>query len=113
VISSLLRFWPKTNCPKEVMFLNEVEEILDVVEMEEFQKVEVPLFQQIARCIESPHFQVLFPFSPFSFFPSVFYFILFSFFFFFLKYLFDFLLTDAIFLLVELGGRASLVLLEQ
>jgi len=40
------------------MFLNEIEEILDVIEPEEFQKIEVPLFQQIARCIESPHFQV-------------------------------------------------------
>jgi len=58
VISGLLRFWPKTNCPKEVMFLNEIEEILDVTEPEEFQKVMLPLFQQIARCIESPHFQV-------------------------------------------------------
>jgi len=58
VLSGLLRFWPKTNCPKEVMFLNEIEEILDVIEPEEFQKIQIPLFLQISRCIESPHFQV-------------------------------------------------------
>jgi len=42
------------------MFLNEIEEMLDVIEPDEFQKIMGPLFQQIARCIESPHFQVFF-----------------------------------------------------
>nr|CDQ01076.1 BMA-PPTR-2, isoform a [Brugia malayi] len=58
VILSLLKFWPKVHSPKEVMFLNEFEEILDVIEPAEFQKVMVPLFQQLARCVSSPHFQV-------------------------------------------------------
>ena len=40
------------------MFLNEIEEILDIMEPTEFVKVQVPLFQQISRCISSPHFQV-------------------------------------------------------
>jgi serine/threonine-protein phosphatase 2A regulatory subunit B' len=40
------------------MFLNELEEILDVIEPAEFQKVMVPLFAQIAKCVSSPHFQV-------------------------------------------------------
>ena len=42
----------------QVMFLNELEEILDVIEPAEFQKVMVPLFRQLARCVSSPHFQV-------------------------------------------------------
>lgn len=58
VIKSLLKFWPKTHSPKEVMFLNELEEILDVIEPAEFQKVMDPLFRQIAKCVSSPHFQV-------------------------------------------------------
>lgn len=58
VIRSLLKYWPKTHSPKEVMFLNEMEEILDVIEPAEFQKIMVPLFQQLAKCISSPHFQV-------------------------------------------------------
>ena len=33
------RYWPKVHSPKEVMFLNELEEILDVIEPAEFQKV--------------------------------------------------------------------------
>ncbi|CAB3397585.1 unnamed protein product [Caenorhabditis bovis] len=58
VINGLLRFWPKQHSPKEVMFLNELEEVLDVIEPAEFQKVMVPMFQQLARCVSSPHFQV-------------------------------------------------------
>lgn len=58
VIMTLLRFWPKVHSPKEVMFLNELEEILDVIEPAEFQKVMVPLFHQLAKCVSSPHFQV-------------------------------------------------------
>lgn len=58
VLLGLLRYWPKVNSPKEVMFLNEVEEILDVIEPAEFVKIQVPLFQQLQRCINSQHFQV-------------------------------------------------------
>jgi serine/threonine-protein phosphatase 2A regulatory subunit B' len=54
----MLKYWPKTNSPKEVMFLNEVEEILDVIEPLEFQRIMDPLFRQLARCVASQHFQV-------------------------------------------------------
>jgi len=40
------------------MFLGELEEILDVIEPTQFQKVMEPLFRQLARCVSSPHFQV-------------------------------------------------------
>ncbi|XP_050526667.1 serine/threonine-protein phosphatase 2A 56 kDa regulatory subunit epsilon isoform isoform X2 [Daktulosphaira vitifoliae] len=58
VIRGLLKYWPKTCSLKEVMFLGEMEEILDVVEPLQFQKIQVPLFRQIARCVSSAHFQV-------------------------------------------------------
>jgi len=58
VVDGLLKYWPKVNSPKEVMFLNEVEEILDVIEPTEFQKVMERLFMQLARCVSSQHFQV-------------------------------------------------------
>lgn len=58
VMLGLLKYWPKVNSPKEVMFLNEVEEVLDVTDPAEFQKIQVALFQQLARCINSQHFQV-------------------------------------------------------
>lgn len=58
VIKGLLKLWPKTCSQKEVMFLGEIEEILDVIEPTQFQKVMEPLFRQISRCVSSPHFQV-------------------------------------------------------
>uniref|UniRef100_A0A8C6UDM5 Serine/threonine protein phosphatase 2A regulatory subunit n=1 Tax=Neogobius melanostomus TaxID=47308 RepID=A0A8C6UDM5_9GOBI len=42
----------------QVMFLGEIEEILDVIEPSQFVRVQEPLFKQIAACISSPHFQV-------------------------------------------------------
>ncbi|XP_065174684.1 serine/threonine-protein phosphatase 2A 56 kDa regulatory subunit gamma isoform-like [Sycon ciliatum] len=58
VINGLLKYWPKMHSPKEVMFLNEVEEILDVLEPSEFAKIQRPLFHRIAQCVSSQHFQV-------------------------------------------------------
>lgn len=58
VLLGLLKYWPKVNSPKEVMFLNEVEEVLDVIDPMEFQKIQIALFQQLARCVNSQHFQV-------------------------------------------------------
>jgi serine/threonine-protein phosphatase 2A regulatory subunit B' len=40
------------------MYLGEIEEILDVIEPQQFVKIQTPLFKQIARCVSSPHFQV-------------------------------------------------------
>ncbi|KAJ9589919.1 hypothetical protein L9F63_016980, partial [Diploptera punctata] len=60
VVKGLLKFWPKTCSQKEVMFLGEIEEILDVIEPSQFVKIQEPLFRQISRCVSSPHFQVLF-----------------------------------------------------
>lgn len=58
VIKGLLRYWPITNSQKEVMFLGELEEILEAINMVEFQKIMVPLFWRIGCCINSFHFQV-------------------------------------------------------
>jgi serine/threonine-protein phosphatase 2A regulatory subunit B' len=58
VVKGLLKYWPKTCSFKEVMFLNELEEILDMIEPEHFKNVMDPLFKQISRCLCSSHFQV-------------------------------------------------------
>jgi hypothetical protein len=46
------------NSTKEVMFLNEVEDIFEVMDPAEFAKVQEPLFNQLAKSVASPHFQV-------------------------------------------------------
>lgn len=53
-----MRYWPKVNSTKEVMFLNEVEDIFEVMDPAEFAKVQEPLFHQLAKSVASPHFQV-------------------------------------------------------
>ncbi|XP_047316537.1 serine/threonine protein phosphatase 2A 57 kDa regulatory subunit B' beta isoform [Impatiens glandulifera] len=58
VIRGLLKYWPVTNCPKEVLFLGELEEVLEATQSAEFQRCMVPLSRQIARCLNSSHFQV-------------------------------------------------------
>ncbi|XVF60117.1 hypothetical protein PTKIN_Ptkin08bG0017900 [Pterospermum kingtungense] len=58
VIRGLLKYWPITNSSKEVMFLGELEEVLEATQPAEFQRCMVPLFRQIGRCLSSSHFQV-------------------------------------------------------
>lgn len=58
VFQALLKYWPKTCSQKEVMFLGEIEEILDIIEPAQFQKIMCSLFRQLAACVSSPHFQV-------------------------------------------------------
>lgn len=58
VIRGLLKYWPITNSQKEVLFLVELETVLEVTQAAEFQRCMVPLFRQIGRCLNSSHFQV-------------------------------------------------------
>lgn len=58
VISGLLKYWPVTNSAKEVLFLNELEEILELTQPAEFQILLPSLGRQLATSVGSPHFQV-------------------------------------------------------
>merc|ERR1719219_1735830 len=58
VVVGILKYWPVVCSAKEVMFLGELEEILDVMEPTQFATVKNELFLQIAKCVSSPHFQV-------------------------------------------------------
>uniref|UniRef100_A0A6N2N0U1 Serine/threonine protein phosphatase 2A regulatory subunit n=1 Tax=Salix viminalis TaxID=40686 RepID=A0A6N2N0U1_SALVM len=58
VVRGLLKYWPMTNSSKEVLFLGELEEVLEATQAAEFQRFMVPLFHQIGRCLNSSHFQV-------------------------------------------------------
>lgn len=58
VVMGLLRIWPKVNSNKEVLFLTEIEEILGMLDPEYFEPFAEPLFDRLAMCIESSHFQV-------------------------------------------------------
>nr|GEY10188.1 serine/threonine protein phosphatase 2A 59 kDa regulatory subunit B' gamma isoform-like [Tanacetum cinerariifolium] len=59
VIRGLVKYWPVTNSAKEVMYLSELEEVLESTRATEFQRCMVPLFRQIGRCLKSSHFQTV------------------------------------------------------
>lgn len=61
ILRALLRYWPVTNSSKEVYFVNELEEILELTQVSEFVNVLDILFKQIAKSIQSAHFQVRHP----------------------------------------------------
>lgn len=58
VVMGMLKYWPKIDSQKELMFITEIDEILDIIEPSEFQKVQVPLFRKLSQCTTSPHAQV-------------------------------------------------------
>merc|ERR1719158_2413226 len=58
IITAMLRFWPVSITSKQVLFLNELEELLEVTQPPEFYRVQEQLFRRIALCITCPHFQV-------------------------------------------------------
>jgi serine/threonine-protein phosphatase 2A regulatory subunit B' len=60
VVTDILRHWPVTNCQKEVLLIEELEEILEVLEPKHFQKLAVPICSRIARCVSSCSSQVRF-----------------------------------------------------
>lgn len=59
-VKGLIKVWPKRNSPRsqEIMFLNEIEEIMDIIEPEEFTRIIDVLFKKLAHCVSSQHFQV-------------------------------------------------------
>lgn len=58
VVRGLMSYWPLTNCQKEMLFLGELEEVLEAMEEAEFQKFAVPLSRQLSRSLNSSHSQV-------------------------------------------------------
>lgn len=52
------------------MYLNEVEDIFEVMDPAEFAKVQEPLFHQLAKSVASPHFQVR-PFQMLAYCPRI------------------------------------------
>jgi len=58
IIVALLRYWPVSVTSKQVLFLNELEETLELTNPTEFQIVQEVLFRRIAQCITCLHFQI-------------------------------------------------------
>ena len=59
LVAGILKYWPKTSSQKEVLFLVELEEILDGLSGEQFAEVMVPVFQKLSSCMCSSHLVVV------------------------------------------------------
>jgi len=58
VILGLIKFWPHVNSQKQNLFLNELEELLELTQPDEFEVILQPLFKHLCKSIGSPHFQI-------------------------------------------------------
>lgn len=58
VIGGLLKFWPQISSSKELLFINELEEVIEITPADELLTITQPLFGQVAKSICSLHFQV-------------------------------------------------------
>lgn len=59
IIQGLTRFWPWTSPSKQVIFLNELEEILEACRPEQLNRIQGELYTLLANCLSSSHFQVV------------------------------------------------------
>ena len=57
-IRKFLQRWPKTSSNKEILFLDELEELIDIIKPAEFVKVQEIVFRQLSKCIRNEQAQV-------------------------------------------------------
>ncbi|CAM0952773.1 unnamed protein product [Alopecurus aequalis] len=53
VVQGMLRRWPVTNCQKEVLLIDELEEIAEALQQRQFDALALPICNRIARCATS------------------------------------------------------------
>lgn len=58
VFNALVKFWPQASSPKEVIFLSELEEVLEIMPVVELQGIKLKIINLLQRCIASSHYQV-------------------------------------------------------
>mmetsp|Transcript_37633 Transcript_37633/g.27741 ORF Transcript_37633/g.27741 Transcript_37633/m.27741 type:complete len:124 (+) Transcript_37633:825-1196(+) len=58
LLEGLLNYWPFGNTVKEILFLTELQETLEVCEVSSLQYLITRLFKRIAKCIAGNHLQV-------------------------------------------------------
>ncbi|KAI0989469.1 hypothetical protein GJ496_011128 [Pomphorhynchus laevis] len=56
--NGILKFWPKTCSRKEVLFFNELDEILNFIPDNKYKDIELPITKQIAKSLKCEHFQI-------------------------------------------------------
>lgn len=55
LLEGLLKFWPFASCVKETLFLTELQEVLEVVEVDKMEYLVARLFKRIVKSIGGFH----------------------------------------------------------
>ena len=55
LLEGLLKYWPFANCVKETLFLTELQEVLEVIEVDKIEHLISKLFKRIVRSIGGIH----------------------------------------------------------
>ncbi|XP_042063646.1 serine/threonine protein phosphatase 2A 57 kDa regulatory subunit B' alpha isoform-like [Salvia splendens] len=58
VVSGILRYWPTTNCHKEIVLIGELGDLVENMETEEYKAIALPLCKRITKCFNSQNSQV-------------------------------------------------------
>jgi serine/threonine-protein phosphatase 2A regulatory subunit B' len=58
VLPALLRLWPVGNTAKQVLLLNELEDMLEYTREDDMTAIRGPLAVRLAKCLSSQHFQI-------------------------------------------------------
>ena len=58
ILCGLFKFWPWSSSAKQVLFLNELEDLMELLDDELVDKLYEPLFKHLGLCLASTHFQV-------------------------------------------------------
>ena len=59
ILNGFFKCWPWSCSGKQVLFLNELEEILELLGADQLAQISNTLFTNLARCLDSDHFQVV------------------------------------------------------
>jgi serine/threonine-protein phosphatase 2A regulatory subunit B' len=59
ILNGFFKCWPWSCSGKQVLFLNELEEILELLGADQLNQISKTLFTNLARCLDSDHFQVV------------------------------------------------------
>lgn len=58
IVTGLIRYWPWTSASKQVLFLTELEDILELCRGDQLLQIQDPLYKLLSICLGSVHFQV-------------------------------------------------------
>lgn len=58
VARGILKYWPVTNCRKEVLLIGELEELVDSIDPAQYRRLALPLCTKITKCLNSCNSEV-------------------------------------------------------